>query len=181
MKKILVFLMVLLAICSSVFAKEKATDNEKLTPEEQRQVAEGIVAMIDSKLDLKRWEFATATTKNDYYFIDRETLVTPYPDILEVWECHFRQADKGSCGYKSCQEKKIDSTKHYHYTRYRYDLNRLKQTITSMVTKDEAGNVVLSLDVPSYLQKEADVFPGSLGETCLKTAKRIAQEKQKKK
>ena len=183
MKKVLIFLMILLAITASAFAKEKTdqTEKPKLTEAEKRLVAEIFVAIKESKLDLKRWEFVTASSNNDYFFIDKETIATPYSDILEVWECHFRQAGKGSCGFGVCKEKKIDTTKHFHYTRYKYDLSRLKQTITAMTTKDEAGNIVFSFDVPSYYQKESEVFPESLGEKEMIEAKKIIQNRNKNK
>ncbi len=182
MKKILVFLMVFLTLCSSVFAKEKTTDNEKLTPEEQRLFAEAMATMIDSKLDLKRWEFVTISTNNDYYFIDKETVTMPFSDTLEFWECVFRQAGKGSCGSKICKEKNIDTAKHYHYTRYKYDLSHLKSTVTSMSTKDENGVTVFSLNVPTHIQMETEreVFPESVGEKVMLKAQEIARKKKKK-
>ncbi len=167
-------------MCSSVFAKEKLTENPKLSREERRQVAEAIVAMVDSKLDLKRWEFVTISKNNDYIFIDKETIAMPYSDTVEVWECVFRQAGKGSCESQICKEKKIDTAKHYHYTHYKYDMNRLKYTITSLSTKDESGGIVFSLDVPFHLQKEAEVFPESIGEKVLQKAQEIARKKKKK-
>ena len=172
-------------MCSSVFAKDKATKNEnpELTAEEQRLFAEGVAALIDSKLDLKRWEFVTVSTNNDYYFIDRETITMPFSDTLEFWECVFRQAGKGSCQSNFCKEKNIDTAKHYHYTRFKYDLNHLKSTITSMSTKDENGKIVFSFNVPIEIQikTESEVFPESVGEKMMLKAKEIANQKKKNK
>ena len=184
MKKILVFLMVLLAISSSVFAKDKTTQsgNPKLTEEERREFAEALFVIIDSKLDLKRWEFVTVSKSNDYLFIDKETITMPYSDTLEVWECAFRPAGKGSCESPTCKEKKIDTAKHYHYTRRKYDLSHLNFTIISLSTKDENGTTILSFDLPYYMQRQTEsrVFPESVGEKVMLKAQEIARKKKKK-
>lgn len=180
MKKVIVLLMVLLALSSSVFAKDKA-DQTKMTEAEKRVLVEVLNGIADSKLDLKRWEFVSVDTENNYIFIDKETIATPYSDTLEVWECYFRRAGEGSCNSKICKEKNIDTAKHYHYSRYKFDLSHLKQTVTSMSVKDESGKVVFSIDVPSYLQKDFEIFPESMGEKIMLKVKEIAQENKKKK
>lgn len=178
MKKIIVLLMLLLTMCSSVLAK--AEQPPKMTEEEQRQAAEAIVAMIDSKLDLDRWVLVTISENNDYFFIDKETVVAPYSDRLEYWLCQFRPAGKGSCGAPWCKDKKIDTAKHYHYIRYKCDLRHLTQEVTSGVTRDESMKIVDSIDIPLHLQKKNDIFPGSLGEMAMLKAKEIASKKKKK-
>ncbi len=183
MKKIIVLLMVLLTMCSSVLAKDKTTKDEKpkLTKEEQRVLAEAFAAMADSKLDLKRWTIIDGGDNGSFYvFIDEETVTAPYSDVLEVWVCYFFPAGKGGCGAKLCKEKKINTAKHYHYFRDSFDLLHLKSKCKSWVIRDESMKVVDSLDVPSYLQTESNVFPGSLGEAIMLRAKEIASQKKKK-
>ena len=178
MKKIIVLLMLLLTMCSSVLAK--AEQPSKMTEEEQKLDAKTIATILDSNLDLKRWVLVTISTNDDYFFIDKETVVAPYSDRLEYWLCQFRPGGKGSCGAPWCKEKKMDTAKHYHYIRYSCDLRHLKQKITSGSTRDESMKLIESVDIPSYVQKENDIFPGSLGEMAMLKAKEIASQKKKK-
>ncbi len=183
MKKIIVLLMVLLTMCSSVFAKDKTTEDEKskLTTREKLLYADTLLMMIDSKLDLKRWELIDASVSEGYcILLDKETIAAPYSDTLEYWTCTFWQAGKGSCSDPVCKEKKINRAKHYHYARLRCGLRHLTIKPLALVRRDESMNVIDSLDVPLYLQKEKAVFPGSLGEREMLKAKEIASQKKKK-
>ncbi len=171
MKRILAIVILILLLCPSVFAKDKGL-------QEGRAIERELLQLLDEcRLDKSRWEYAAVTGKDisHIFFYDKKTITSPYPNELEVWWCDFN-VGKESCGIPKCVEIKIDTSKHYHLNRWKYDLRDLKMTLLSSVVKNNKLETLDSFDFPLGYQVTTTVKPESIGEVIMNRAKEVLEE-----
>ena len=174
MKRILTLVFLLLLLCSSVFAKDKGMSEDKAVEQE-------LINLLDEcRLDKSRWEYASVIGKDIRHiiFYDRKTITSPHPNEMEVWWCDFN-VGKESCGIPKCIEIKMDTSKHYHLNRWKYDLSTLKMTLLSSVTKNNKLETIDSFEFPLGYQVTTTVKPESVAEEVMNRAKKVLDEKKK--
>lgn len=164
-------LLLLLLLCSSSFA---SSNNGNKT--DQLAVDKALKYIFESKINLDRWEFVNMS-EGFLVFFDKETVTVDTLDIFEVWDCKYFTGEK-SCNDPDCRKNKNDTIAHSHYSRSRYNAKTFKRTLLSMMAKTKDGKTVFSWQVPSYLQKEIDIAPESVGEAMLKSVKEFLKNKK---
>ena len=166
MKKIIAVLLLLLSLASTAFPAEK------LSPEAEAYLNELGVAFSECKLKPPRWMFVTSLDEkvNTVVFYDRQSVASPYYDEKDVWVGIFYRG-KNPCEYPVCKEKNIQSTKHYHLSRWRLNARLMQYKILSVTARDENYNLVDSFDIPSYLQEAKTIEPDTVGEQVLNEIK----------
>lgn len=177
MKKFFIMLMLLLTVSSTIFAKADTdvSDND---------VNEFLKNYVDSlsgcRLDLKRWADAGVSQGYSYLrFFDTKTIVPKSRDLFEVWICDYLTGKK-TCGLTACENAKIDASKHYHYSRVRFNGSDLTYTRLSTMIKDPKNEKTIdSYTVPSFMQTAKPIPPESMVESVFITVKQYLQESKK--
>ena len=166
MKKIIAILLLLLSLAPTSFSAEN------LSQEAEAYLNELGRALSESKLKAPRWVFVTSLDEktNTVVFYDRQSITSPYYDEKDVWVGIFYRG-KSACEYPVCKEKNIQSSKHYHLSRWRLNARLMQYTILSVVSRDENYNLVDSFDIPGYLQKAKAIEPDTVGEQVLNEIK----------
>ena len=139
MKKLFVLVLLLLSISSSVFAA--------------------------CRLDESRWKWLFSTDEYGLYY-DRNTAIVKSASNFEVWICHYYPGNT-SCGYDTCVKVGKSYAEHYHYLKTEFNSERYTITVKGMMIRDNKGNVIDSIDVPSYAQKSNSITPDSIGEDMM--------------
>ena len=141
MKKLLVLLMLTMAICSSAFA--------------------------ECKLDMTRWKYIGSNNNCGFYCDTVSIDVNDDKSAFEVWECEYYPGNHSKCTLRTCEEKGIQSSEHYHYFLLRYNLKNRTFTTKSFSLRDSNGNILLTYDYPLHLQKTQNVVPDTSLETIM--------------
>ncbi len=171
MKKAIGVLLLLLSLASTVFSADK------ISPEAEAYLNELGVAFSECKLKLPRWQFVTTLDEkvNTVVFYDRQSVASPYYDEKDVWVGIFYRG-KSPCEYPVCKEKNIQTSKHYHLSRWRLNGRLMQYKILSVSARDENYNLVDSFDIPSYLQEAKTIAPDTVGEQILNEIKGVKEE-----
>lgn len=145
MKKVVILLMLLLAVCSSAFAK--------------------------CNLDMNRWRYLASTSNYGVYFDTVSLDVNKGNSSFEVWTCTYYPGSYSNCAYSLCEEKGVHTSEHYHYTLSEYNYKQRTYNLKSILTRDNLGKVIFSADMPSFLQKAEKLPPESDGEFIMERIK----------
>ena len=131
MKKVLILVMLLLAICSSAFAT--------------------------CNIDLDRWKLIVPTERTLIYF-DRQTAKKSGPTSFSTWLCYYYAGVKSDCCNSICIEKGYNKKEHYHYLSVGYDYEASTISLKELLKKDDQGNVFHSYRYPD---PDKETGPGS--------------------
>ena len=175
MKKFLVLLILILTVCSSTFAKNE-TDTTKNT------VIKIDEALQACKLNLGRWLYSNMSSDYSFLkFFDTETIISKNDDVFEVWVCDYYTGIK-SCNYVDCKKAKIDYSKHYHYSRTRFNSSAFTfRTLSLMVKDSQNENIISSVTIPLHIQHDTPIPPESMAEGTLIEIRKYLQNKEKSK
>lgn len=133
MKKLLVLIMLTISICSSAFA--------------------------ECNLDMNRWK-PTGSSNNCIFYYDTVSLdISDDKSSFDVWECEYYPGTHSKCTWDTCKEKGIQSSEHYHYFLFGYNLKYRTVTTKSILLRDSKGTILMTYDYPLHLQKTQNVIP----------------------
>ena len=157
MKKLLVLLMVLLSICSSVFA-ESFED-----------------VLKDCKLDRSRWKVVEWFKAEQFVrFYDSQAVAITGPGQFDLVLYDYYYGN--TCSKSSC---KLAGKKHYHSEKWGFNTKASKGTLRSFATKDTDESVVDSYDYPANLQIPTEIKRSSIeGKTMLKAQESVKNNKE---
>ena len=126
MKRLLVFLMMLFAVSTTVFA----ANYEK-----------------DCKLDLNRWLMLEEYPTGKYVkFFDSQDVYALDSNRFEAILCDYYYG--GDCKGKACGLLKVNNEKHYHVNKIEVDLNKKTMLFKSLAIRDKTGKELINTDVP---------------------------------
>lgn len=141
MKKLLLLIMVLITISSSVFAGE------------MHKILKGC------KLDTNRWLYLGHTPLLASFF-DSQAVISKGPNKFEAVLCNYYYAGNG-CNFSICQAKKINKTKHYHFSTEDFDMNAKIILLKSLQIRDMNGKDIVSVALPPEKYIKGDILPKS--------------------
>ena len=151
----------MMTICSSAFAEQ--IDIQKIRE-----------AVLECKLNTERWQFVEASQKNAVYF-DTKSITFENPtnnDVFDVWVCYY-QLGLMSCNYPFCLKAKIDTSKHYHYARIRFNSRAYTYNLLVDVIRDSQNEK--KLDSYTYSPLVEVISPESTLENIMVVVKKHLQ------
>ena len=179
MKKFLVLLMLILAVCSSTFAKN---ETGTIKNSDTDNLIKSLDAMQECKLNLDRWLDAGMPSDYSFFkFFDKETIISNNPEVFEVWVCDYHTGIK-PCTFEECKKAKIENSKHYHYARIRYNASAFTfRTLSLMIKDSQNEKIIKSITIPPYIQNDNPIPPESMAEGTLIEIRKYLQNKKKSK
>ena len=172
MKKLFCLVVLSLLVCCSAFAM----NNESKTFDES-VIQELNQSLDETGLDLKRWRCVSVTGRdlNQIILFDKRTVTEPFTDTIDVWKCNYYRG-KHSCDVNFCINKKVDTTKHFHFHRWRFDLRRLQMTLLSSSVRNEKKELVYQFEFTPSNQAAFAIEPESVAERTITEARKILKE-----
>jgi len=157
MKKLMLLVLLLLTVCSSVFA-ESIDD-----------------VLKDCKLDRNRWKIVE-WFKSDRFvrFYDSESVSVTGPGQFEtiIYDYFY----SGICNSENCKQR---GNKHYHSEKVGFNATKSTSTLRSISTKDSNENVIDSYDYPIKLQIASEFDKKSIeAKTMLKIKDSLKNNKE---
>lgn len=176
MKKFFIMLTVVMTICSTAFAKTNPEANDDALKE---YIKTYLDCYSGCKLAVDRWEDSGIGNNYKYLrFFDTETITFRTPDVFDVWICDY-MTGKQSCDTDECKEAKIDTAKHYHYARLRFDSSAYTCSLLTIMVKDTQNEkIIKSLTFPSYVDTTATIIPESMAEATYRSVQKYLQKKK---
>ena len=157
MKKFMLFLMLLLTVCSSAFAES----------------IDGVLK--DCKLDKTRWIVVEWSKADNFVrFYDSTSVTVTGPSQFDVVISDYYYGN--TCNSDSCKQR---GNKHYHSEKWRFNTTQSTGTLRSMTTKDLDENVVSSYDIPAKMQVESELNKKSIEAKTMQKIKALLKDDKK--
>jgi len=148
MRKTLLLLMVIMSICTSVFA--------------------------EYKLDTNRWELYNVFNDEFFEFFDTQSIRIKSPSEFSAWTCKQFFDNGIECGFTVCKRKGIDKKRHFHFEYSDYNFDTYTSTTRSLVIRNSEGKTIDSTVFPN--PTPSPVMPESVGETTMLQIKKYIDE-----